>query len=337
MLSLNQASSLDVNDAVTIAREVFSIVVVAKQLPSERDQNFLLTTESGEKFVLKIANSGEQRSLIEAQNEAMAHLSSSLSFCPRVVTAPSGEAITQILTHAAPHYVRLVTYIPGEPLANGNQTRELLIDVGKRLGQFSGALTDFDHAAFHRDFHWDLAKGLKIISEFQGLVRDEGLRSQLAKSSSVFEDSLASVLPRLPCKVIHGDANDYNVLVEGQKLVGLIDFGDMIYSYTVGDLAIAIAYVVLDKSDPLECAKAVAAGYVSEHPLNEDEIAALWPLILMRLCMSVCLAAYQQQQKPENKYLEVSQRSIRNSLPRLLGIDTRLATNAFWQLSGCTR
>ena len=49
-------------------------------------------------------------------------------------------------------------------------------------------------------------------------------------------------------KTDHHDANDYNVLAGGgrelysrnQSVVGLVDFGDMVHSYTVADLAVAI-------------------------------------------------------------------------------------------------
>jgi ethanolamine-phosphate phospho-lyase len=133
--------------------------------------------------------------------------------------------------------------------------------------------------------------------------------------------------------VIHGDANDHNVIVEHEKVVGLIDFGDMIYSYTVGELAVAIAYIVLDKADPLACASDVVAGYLSEWSLNEDEVEALWSFILLRLCVSICLAENQLKQKPENEYLDVSQRSIRNSLPGLLDINERHATNVFREIA----
>jgi Ser/Thr protein kinase RdoA (MazF antagonist) len=121
--------------------------------------------------------------------------------------------------------------------------------------------------------------------------------------------------------VVHGDANDYNVLVDGNKVVGLIDFGDIVYSYTVGDLAIAVAYVVLGKSDPYAAAAPVIEGYREEFELNKDEFDALWPLVKLRLCMSVCIAAHQQQQQPGNEYLGISQRLIEETLPKLLATD----------------
>jgi len=62
----------------------------------------------------------------------------------------------------------------------------------------------------------------------------------------------------------------------------------------------------------------VIDGYVEEFPLTEAEREALWPLVRLRLCMSVCIAAQQQAQQPENEYLSVSQALIAETLPKLL-------------------
>jgi len=329
MSLLQHAPTFDLAQATTVARNLYNIAAVAKHLPSERDQNFLLTTHSGDRFVLKIANSHEQRILLEAQNAVMSHLRERLTFCPWVVNASTGESITQIATEGGAHYVRLVTYIPGEPLATVKHSSGLLFDFGKKLGRLTRALEDFDHPAFHRNFHWDLAHGLKVIAEYETLVTQKDLKAEIVQCTSRIKQTLVARLADLPCSVIHGDTNDYNVIVENDKVVGLIDFGDMIHSYSVGELAVAIAYIVLDKSDPLTWAGEVVAGYVSERSLNENEIEVLWSFILLRLCMSICLAAHQLKQKPENEYLDISQRSIRDSLPRLLAIDPRVAADAF--------
>jgi Ser/Thr protein kinase RdoA (MazF antagonist) len=217
------------------------------------------------------------------------------------------------------HFARLVHYLPGVPLAEIKpHSNDLLRDFGRKLGQLDRALEEFDHNAVHRDFHWDLANGNRILSEFSGLIKDSTVRKLVAS----FRFNPKHDLRR---SVIHGDANDYNVLVDPERMevVGLIDFGDMVYSYTVGNLAVALAYVVLDKTDPLAAAREVVEGYESEFALTADELEALWPLTLLRLCMSVCLAAYQQQQRPENEYLEISQGSIVANLPRLMDADFR--------------
>jgi Ser/Thr protein kinase RdoA (MazF antagonist) len=320
-------------EVVRLAKKLYGVSCIAKQLPSERDQNFLLTSETGDRFVFKIANSLEQLPFLEAQNAAITHLQSSVSFCPRVISAQSGKQIEQAVLGGTSHFVRLVTYIPGKPMASVKRTSTLLFDLGKKLGEVTRALSSFDHPAFHREFHWNMVNATKIVRQYEELVTPPSLRKQVVKCADDFENAVGLRIDKLPRSVIHGDANDYNVIVEDQRVVGLIDFGDMIHSFTAGELAIALAYVVLDQCDPLTCAKEVVAGYISECSLNEDELNVIWWLMLMRLCMSVCLAAHQQKQSPANTYLDISQQSIRDSLPQLLEIDPRQATDLFRQNS----
>jgi Ser/Thr protein kinase RdoA (MazF antagonist) len=272
----------------------------ARSSPSERDKNYLLTDDSGQQFVLKFANAAESREFLEAQNAVLDYLSERVSFCQRAI----GE-----IEEYDGHLVRVVTYLPGVPLAEIKpHTPGLLHDFGQKLGQLSRALADFDHPAVHRDFHWDLAYGNHVVNQYAPLIEDADLRGLVLKCR--FE-------PRTELRrsVIHGDANDYNVLVDPETMTvsGLIDFGDMIYSYTVGDLAIALAYVVLGDGNPRD----VIAGYTSEFVLLDEEREALWPLVRLRLAMSVCMAEFQQRQQPENEYLAISQKAIRETLPRI--------------------
>ena len=302
--------SVDRNRAQAIAEVYFGIQASAHELPSERDRNFLLTARGGEKFVLKIANVREKAEVLEAQNAMLGHLAERVSFCPRVVPALSGELITLVENHL----VRVLSYLPGKPLATvKSQTPELLHDLGRKLGQLGRALVDFDHPALHRDFHWDLINGPKVIKKYGPQIKADGLRD-LVLSYREFS------FIKLRRSVVHGDANDYNVLVENDEVVGLIDFGDVVYSYTVGDLAIAVAYVVLGKENHLDAAAPVIEGYREEFELTQDELDALWSLVRLRLCMSVCIAAYQQLRQPENEYLGISQNLIADTLPRLMNL-----------------
>lgn len=308
---LKHAPDFNVASAEAVAEDLFGIRGHARALPSERDQNFLLTDRAGEKFVLKIANALESRAFLEAQNAVLEHLAGRVDFCQSLVT---DEIATVTTANGATHFVRGVRYVAGVPLAKIRpQSPELLRDLGHKLGQLSRALSDFDHPAVHRDFHWDLVNGNRILNELAALVADATLRDLVLQCRVEFTTGLRR-------SVIHGDANDYNVLVDPERMIvtGLLDFGDMVYSYTVGELAIAIAYVVLDKADPRAAADEVFEGYTSEFGLLDEELTMLWPLVRLRLAMSVCLAAQQLRQQPENEYLRISQRSIEASLPRLM-------------------
>lgn len=346
MSILDHAPSFSLDEAIQFAKQIFNLKCIARPLPSERDQNFLLQAESGERFVLKIANATEERAMLEAQNQVMEHVAKYVSFCPRILRTTNGEEITTVEAQdGKSHFIRLVTYLPGMPLGSVKRcSDELLHDLGCKIGLLTNALSDFDHPALHRDFHWDLANGLDIFRRNEKLIQDDTLRETVFKLASDFEQNTAPILPSLPLSILYNDANDYNLIAGGgddpytknQSIVGLIDFGDMVYSYTVGDLAVAIAYAILGKPNPLETAARIVKGYHSVHPLTEVELRALFGLITMRLCMSVCIGAEQQANQPDNGYLGISQMPIRETLPKLAVIHPRFAEAVFREACGLT-
>ena len=122
--------------------------------------------------------------------------------------------------------------------------------------------------------------------------------------------------------VAHNDANDYNLLAQGDTITGLIDFGDMVYTCTICDLAIASAYATLGSDDPLVTLKAMAVGYHEVMPIQPDELVVLLPMVRMRLAVSACMSARQMQQRPDDPYLAISQEPIRRTLPKLMALDS---------------
>jgi len=313
---LQQAPRFALADAERLARDLYGLDTGAASLPSERDQNFVLTAAAGDRFVLKIANAAEDRAMLEAQNAAMAHVAGRVAICPRVLPTVAGETIG--LAPGGAHFVRLVTYLAGVPLAEvGDRTPALFESLGRAVGRVDAALADFDHPAIHRRFHWDLANAASIIRKHLPLMRVDAHRDLVDRVSTA---ALNAVGPRVSAfrrSTIHNDANDWNVLVLNHEIAGIIDFGDMVHSWTVADPAVALAYAVLHSADPLAAADAIAGGYQAEHPLPEEELAAVFPLACLRLCMSACIAAWQQRQRPGDDYLAVSQEPIRRTLPAL--------------------
>jgi len=335
------APMLGVKEAERLAKELYGLGGTLHQLPSERDQNFLMSTDEAW-YVLKIANSLEKWELLDAQNQVMEHVAG-LELLPKVVKSLRGEKIEIASVNYTNHFVRLVTYLEGTPMGNVKRhSSEMMFDLGQKLGRLDAALQDFDHLALHRDFHWDFANGLEIVRKNVKLIRDKKLSAMVLALTANFEKFALPLLPRLRRSAIYNDANDYNVLVGGgadiysrnQSVTGFIDLGDMIHGYTVGDLAIAIAYAILDKPRPLETATEIVRGYHSSFQLKENEIVALFGLVTLRLCMSVCIAAEQQKSQPDNEYLGISQLPIRNTLPKLIAIHPRFAEATFREACG---
>ena len=341
MSLLKHAPQFTEQDAISIAKDLYGIEATAKPLPSERDQNFRMSAGADGNFVLKIANALEDPNMLECQNQVMQHLARHVTFCPQVVVSTSGKLISEIPSATdKTHMVRLVTFLPGTPMGSVKRhSAGLLGDLGRCAGEMDRAMIDFDHPGAHRDFYWDLAKGLEIVKEYQELIPNMDLRTRIAKFTRDYEKCVAPILGGLRQSVIHNDANDYNVIVGGnddpytrnQKVVGIIDFGDMVYSHTIGNLAIAIAYAILDKSDPLPTAAHIVKGYHRVYPLTEDEIRSLFLMVCMRLCMSACIAAHQLKHRPDNDYLAISQLQIQRALPVLAKIHPRFAEAAFRQ------
>jgi 4-aminobutyrate aminotransferase-like enzyme/Ser/Thr protein kinase RdoA (MazF antagonist) len=341
---LQHAPALTPAEASAIAQLLYGVNGDASPLPSERDQNFLLQA-GAERFVLKIANSTDGLALLEAQNAALAHVAWRTTLCPRVVPGVDGAGITEMRSAAgARHFVRLLTWIDGAPLGSlPHHPPELLEDLGRKIGELDAALEGFDHPAIHRDFYWDLARGLSLVRELTPLVADSARRGLVSRLADRIESRDASRFARLRRAAVHNDPNDYNILIaqdlppEGgshgsspgghvasafrRKITGILDFGDIVYSYAIADLAIAVAYAVLGKDDPLAAAATVVRGYQDVRPLDDDEIESLFGLVLLRLCTSVCVAARQQAARPDDAYLSVSQAPIERTLPLLEALD----------------
>ena len=336
---LRHTPAFSLDDALRIASDLYGLECKVEALPSERDQNFLMACSDGRKLVLKIANSLEEASQIEAENQVMGIVAQQTGLAPELVPTSDGDLTATIPGQGgAEHLVRLVTFLDG--LTMGQVKRhsdELLYRLGVGLGQMTNAMTGFDHPATHREFHWDLAQAPGVIKKWLPLVKEPELAALIEQILDHFEAEVQPLLSRLRQSVIYNDANDYNIIVGGnrsihernQELLGFVDYGDIVHSHTVNELAIAIAYAVLGKPNPLATAVTIVRGFNEICPLVEDELASLFGLVRMRLAASVCIAAFQQSQRPDIDYLGISQASIRKTLPMLAEIPPQIALAAF--------
>ena len=305
---LRPAFNLD--DAVNLAQALYGLTATAHELPSERDQNFHLTTTDGEQFILKIAGLTESLEVLELENALISHLhlqSPISNFIPNLVTAVSQQTIPHASAPNGTRYpVRLITHLPGKLLAHTKpHSPALLHNLGQTLGQMDASLANFSHPAAHRELRWDL-KLAGFISDYTKFIPDPAQRELVEQFLDNFVHHTRPALAGLRHSIIHNDANDYNVVTTGQQISGIFDFGDSLYSATVCELAIAAAYACLHKPDPIAAAADVVRGYHTACPLTKAEVSLLFSLIAMRLCVSVTMAAYQQTQEPENKYLQIS-------------------------------
>ena len=339
---ISQSPNLTCEQACKVVQDEYGLVVTAEALPSDRDQNFRLWAEDGRSFVLKIANGEEDKSFLEAQNQVMERLHErSVTYCPQLIQTQTGADFFEVDANRSTYAGRLITWMSGKVLAHFQwQGPELLRNLGTCVAEVDSTLKGFDHPAMHRgDFPWDLRNASAIIDLYLDQVDDSGIRQQIEVIRANLAEYVEPRLPLLEQSVIHNDANDHNVIVQSpvidqQQIAGLIDFGDMVHSHTICGLAIAVAYAMLDKTDPLQAAMCIVEGYHGVRPLTEDELAVVFPMACGRLAVSACMAAVQQRMRPDDPYLSVSQEPIQRTLPRLLEIHPRFAESSFREASG---
>jgi 4-aminobutyrate aminotransferase-like enzyme/Ser/Thr protein kinase RdoA (MazF antagonist) len=311
------------------------------ELPSERDQNFHLRDSSGCGLVLKIANASEALSVLEFQNQALAHIRSRDPEIrlPRLRRAATGEEICRLGDgNGSEFLVRLFDYLPGRTIASVRpHTDSLLRGVGRFLGRLDRALEGFSHEAGTRYLKWNVGNAHAVIAEGIELVDSEDRRKLLEGFLSLFDAEVAPRLDSLPRAIVHNDANDHNVLVsDSGEVAGIVDFGDMVESPIVCEVANAAAYAMLGKDEPFRAAREVVAGYHEARPLSEDELGVLFPLIATRLSMSVSISARQFREEPDKEYLRISEKGAWEALLFLSDQPERLAHYRFRAACGLT-
>ena len=300
-------------DAVRVARSLYGLAAAARALPSERDQNFALSTERGA-FVLKIAGAAEKREVLDLQNDALAWLAARAPSLPlpRLVPTMAGAAIGD----AEGRFVRLLTYLPGAILADAKPQTPALARATSAAS--SASSTGRSRASRTRRPPAATCSGTRIARSRSS--RGTGTRSAIrraARSSTRFvAEHARSVVPLTG--QLRGEASSTTTPTtttcssatrrpSGRPVAGLLDFGDMVETWTVCELAVAIAYAIFGKEDPLAAACHLAAGYDRMRPLTDPELEALWSFAAIRLCTSVCLSAHRRTAEPDNLYLMVSE------------------------------
>lgn len=291
----------------------YSLTGVLSELPSYIDVNYLLKAPTGNKYVVKITSTQTCFDEIRLENAAMLHLQKKqLSITtPRVIKSNNKESILdyQIDNDSDPTKLRVVSYLDGKLYSQSNfKDPKLQYSLGNLIAQTVEGLKDFDCPAAHRKSSWDIAQLLdleKCLSYFESEqyhVLINGLKE--------FKELCHPHLRLLPQQIIHNDANDNNLIVSGTtnklQCSGIFDFGDLVYTQRICELAIAMTYALFNCDNLLQTSKTIVNGYSSFTKLQNDECKILYYLIKARLLQSLLNSGKSYASNPDNSYLLVS-------------------------------
>jgi 4-aminobutyrate aminotransferase-like enzyme/Ser/Thr protein kinase RdoA (MazF antagonist) len=284
-----------------------------RRLGGEHDLNFRGPTADGD-IIVKAMRPQADASLVERQCAAIAFARTADPGLPlpQILPFPDGRLWQMVDDERGqPRLVWVQRALPGIAMGElGPQSPVLLSQLGEMTARLDRALAGFALGPAQEAAKWDLMKAGWIASHPDVL----GDRPRRALVEAILAD-YERVFPRLaalPAQPLHNDLNDYNILIEPgltepAKISGLIDFGDMTVAPRVCGLAIAGAYATLDHEKPEEALAALVAGYHGVVPLAAGEIDLIWPLLRMRLAVSVVNSAIESAGKPDDPYVTISQ------------------------------
>lgn len=318
---------MDTAQLQIILNEDYGLEGDIKHLVGYENANYRLKSEEGS-FVVKVfLNDPRELAFVGVLSELESWEHADL--IPQVRTTLNGESVIE----RDDRLIVVLTWLSGSFYKEFDVSPSFARNFGGTLGRLDKAMakvSKIDLALLNRA--WDLANyqeaaelSVNISNPLHRLLVDYFF----AQVDAIAADQLSGLRRGL----IHHDANDWNVLTDGEQVLGLIDFGDTAYTWQVAEIAVAGAYLAMSSSDPLSVVQELVCGYNAEFPLQENEVEVLYYLIALRCCVSVCYSS-SATNLGQDDYVTVCQESMFELLSKWIQINPRRAHNAFRDACG---
>ncbi len=315
-----------------LLREHFDLTAKRIELlEGYEDKTYLVTADSG-KYVLK--DQRHTKSLLshlQLEQDLTGYLNKEAHYAfPCALIARDGKPFVQ----RDGRIMRLLTFLEGDFLAEVEIEQVTLESLGDMLGRLNLQSGRLEPGLLSAEVSpWDL-QHLELSRKALNHVADPHDRALLEYFFQLYDTAVLPDRYTLPKSIIHNDANDWNVLTREGKVSGIIDFGDMCYSWRINELAVGLTYVLMRKDDLLGTATTVIKAYCRHIDLTSLELRLLYYLIAGRMCMSLCNSALAARSKPDSEYIRISERPIRSLLRRWIALSPEKAANAFLEAAG---
>ena len=302
--------TLPTDEAVALLRDVHGLDVELGSLGSQQDQNFLVRPPGGGEplGVLKISNPVFSEIEIEMQDAAAAAVARAEPGLriPEVVAGPRGPLTGWWETSQGRLHARVISFVPGSTLTGSGYLAPHTVErLGELAAAVSVALAGETHPAAGRVLQWDLQHAERVIAEIAATEPDAEVRDYCAAATAAALAALHPVAAALPRQLGHFDVTDDNVLRPhgvGTLPDAVIDFGDVIESWAVGEIAVTVSSVLHHDGASYASTLPAIVAFDRRRPLSDDEITALWPLVVLRGVVLVLSGRQQVRLDDANDY-----------------------------------
>lgn len=255
---------------------------------SERDDTLRVSSTTGD-YVVKVAHPLDDPGRLGRQLSLMTYVGGrGLPFNTQTpIPAASGDMVASVGGRLA----HLLPFLKGTPIRANPINGEGLLAVGAAVWQLQERLAGFpDH--YDTDHPWALTCLPSVLSRSEAVTPTD-IRYGC---ETILSPAIENTLPRLrgrPHYPTHNDVHTDNVLVSGQRVVGIVDWGDSVSQPWIADLAVAASYArgyhpMWLEGDPWQAARLIRRGYLEAG--GPDEPAdLLGELVLARLAQRIVL------------------------------------------------
>ncbi|KAK9506407.1 hypothetical protein O3M35_008358 [Rhynocoris fuscipes] len=297
------------DEARTLVEKKYGLIVTnIEEMSGYDDRNYKIETKHSTDnpnieiiwphgYVLKIINYDDSTNtkLIDARNCLMLHLKNNKINVPIPVLNKEGQSYSLEEFKNTPgklHAIVLLTFLPGSTLADNKHSSQLYKNIGKYLAETNIALENFHHEAYneYKSSLWCLENVYKIRKCFY-VVKDKQQLAIVEQHLNNFEQKVLPIISTLEKGQIHGDFNIHNILVEGEEIKALLDFGDSYKTAYLFEIAICICYMIMHAKDI--CAGGdIITGYLKRRELTDVEKSLIKICVCARLCQSLVLGLH---------------------------------------------
>lgn len=344
MLALRSSPpSFGIAEGERIAREQYGLAVSISALAGERDCNFRLRTADeprarSREFVLKIVDVAADDGGADCLVSVLEHLAEQDPTLPvpRVLPTRQGAALGRINRDGVQFATCLLSFLPGQLLAESSPGEGLLYGMGVMLARIDRALQGYFHPTLTRRLAWDVRR-LPELAEFSRYLDSRALRTAVERVAQALRDALAR-LRGLRSQAIHGDCHAANLLVdsEGRSICGILDFGDMIHAPRIFEPAVAISELLTEAVAPLAASGVLLRGYAQgQAPLQAEEVEALFDVVTARHCITLLVHAWRREHDAAGAALLAQAAALSaRSLAQLLDADRHALTRSWHDAAG---
>jgi len=246
--------------------------------------NYIVLTDDN-KYIFKIYNFKNTEE-VGFEVDVLEELKKHDFLSPRISVRVDGGVLGKFDTKPSLMY----EYIEGETIPNWND--ELIESVGEYMGRMHLLLRDLDIKSKYKLFDYDLTKKLVKIEGHKFLQANFPDHDKLLDfvkerlSGMSFPDDL-------PCGITHHDIKPENVIVDGGKLVGVVDFDLSYYGVLLNDMATTIIWSCFPNGElDQRMMNAFLKGYESKRELTKIEQDNFLEAIHFRLVREVFSSPY---------------------------------------------